>query len=158
MKSGKHGWVSSQFPSTRRMLVIVGTTLALSAAVLVFLALSVRVGPVRNSHNLTLARMMAVSAATQSFVADNGAPPSKDAEKFLGVLRGDHSGGTEKVYIEFSQRDLNAKGELIDGWDHPFVWDAVPPKGKFAIWSRGEKGKLKREEALEKGLYQVLIE
>ncbi len=102
-----------------------------------------------------------LAAGKKAYVDAYGQLPPSDPQKFLRVLQGEGVDGynSHKItFVEFSPREFNAGGELMDAWGHPYIWDTRPPEGRLAIWSRGKNQKQDRETARERELYVVLID
>lgn len=122
--------------------------------------------------SITNDRIFRMRDAVRYFVTEYGYPPPADPVKLLRILQGEMLDGynwRKIVFLEIDQPEtflgfttkrgaLNAKGELIDGWGNPLVWDVRPTKGRLAIWSRLEDGKADREEAIRRNCYAVLVE
>lgn len=134
---------------------------AVTVAILFVMALIYPAMQERCSVDSTRNMLSQLRVAVNIYVTEYGTPPPLAPSQLLAVLQGkslDGDNPREIVFIDLSRKQFDGNGEMLDRWDQPFVWETHPPQGKLAVWSRGEKQKLTREEAMEQGYYQVLIE
>lgn len=120
----------------------------------------------------TESRLRTMQVACESYKAEYGPDRITEPAKMLRLLQGatfDGYNPLQKVFVELTRSkktfffekphtELNARGELIDGWGNPFVWEYDARVGHLALWSQMKDRKADRETAIKHGLYAVLFE
>lgn len=126
----------------------------------------------RSPEATTESRLRMMQTACESYEAEYGPGQVTEPAKMLRLLQGETFEGfnpLRKVFVELTRpkktsfferprTDLNNKGELMDGWGNPFVWDYDASTGRLALWSRMKGRKADRDTAIKQGLYAVLFE
>jgi hypothetical protein len=74
------------------------------------------------------------AAALQQYQEDYGVYPEGGNAQLLASIQGGNPRGT--IYFVAAPKNINSKGEFIDGWGTPFRIDLSDPK-KPRVWSCG---------------------
>jgi hypothetical protein len=157
-----------------KRVVAVVLALAAVAGVIVFL----RTMPYRDYVPGYVARantrndLLQLRDAVRAFTKEYGYQPPADPGKLLRILGGAEVDGfnwRKITFMTFRKPEkghgmieapgaFDSRGQWLDGWGSPYVWETQPPKGKLAVWSRLRFERADRETAMKRNFYQVVVE
>ncbi|MCE9584188.1 MAG: type II secretion system protein GspG [Planctomycetes bacterium] len=121
------------------VIVIVGAIVVALAAAAVVSALRSGFSGSKDAARVSYTRSIVqdLSVALKAYETDFGTyPPSGNAE-LVRVLQA--PGPKNTSYFWFRSADVNAQGEWLDYWGHPYHYERIPG-GTFLFYSRGLNG------------------
>jgi hypothetical protein len=122
----------------RRPLLHVAWLLA-SIATLLLLTLSVTDNLQLSRHTKTMQQMSRLAIAIENYQVEYNDPPAGTTNtQIVEELRSDNPRHID--YLSLTDSEIDARGELLDGWKNPFRISLSKNKG-LLIQSAGEDGK-----------------